>query len=100
MRRYPRDYSKIYRWRRFVLQIIQDGQYDGITVRVFPTVSVSFNNPQMHFALGLEWLTGDVCFGFARKIFVEGEETRREWDTKHAATRGMTLKEWRGRHRW
>lgn len=87
-----RDYNKTRFFGRFVLQIIQtqQGGYKGYVIHLTPQITVSFSNPRALFAVGFEWLTSTVNFGYVRQSYVDGEKNRQLTLQKQADDLGIT----------
>ena len=95
-----RDYNHVYTCGRVILQVMQDGQHDGITVDLLPQVTVSVNNNCCTFAIGLNWIVGTVNLGIMTKTYTLLEKQRREHVVKLAAKMGITARQYALRWGW
>lgn len=95
-----RDYNQIYTLGRFILQIMQDSQADGIVVDLLPCVTLVINGPRLIVGLGMQWICGTVNIGIMTKDFTVGEKKRREKIKELAAKMGVTPRQYALRWGW
>jgi hypothetical protein len=95
-----RDYNNVYTAGRFILQVMQDSQHDGIAIDLIPGITLGVNNGRLIVGFALRWLTGDVCFGIMTKGFTEAERKRRQQVLELADKAGLTLRQQELRWGW
>ena len=95
-----RDYNRVYTCGRFIAQVMQDGQHDGIIVDLIPGVTVSINNGRLLCGFALRWITGDLCFGIMTKTFSEVEKKRTRQVKEIADKAGLTVRQQELRWGW
>ena len=95
-----RDYNKVYTCGPVILQIMQDGQHDGIIVDLLPQITLAINNGRCHIAVALNWICGTVNVGIMTPEFREGERKRRELVKAAAAKMGITPRQYALRWGW
>jgi hypothetical protein len=95
-----RDYNQVYLLGPFILQIMQDGQHDGIAIDLLPTITLGMNNGKLIVGFALRWLCGDVNFGIMTKAFRESEWHRREIVAERADKMGVSPRQYALRWGW
>jgi hypothetical protein len=95
-----RDYNKVWTLGPLVLQVIQDGQHDGISVDLLPRVCVAVNNSMIYFGLGFEWLTGGFNIGWAKPSYLAAGVRDQKLYEEQATKQGLTVKQYRLRWGW
>jgi hypothetical protein len=89
-----RDYNHIYHLGPLCLQIMQDGQHDGIIIDLLPQVTLAINNGRCHVAVAFNWICGTVNIGVMTKEFREGERKRLERVRELADKMGITPRQY------
>lgn len=95
-----RDYNKVYTAGPFILQVMQDGQHDGIVIDLPPAMTLAANNGRSVVALGFNWICGTVNIGIMTNEFREGERKRLECVKEQAAKMGLTPRQYALRWGW
>lgn len=95
-----RDYNHVYSWGRFILQIMQKGQHDGIVIHFLPQITLAVNNSHCSVAVGLEWITGTLNFGIMTKQYAKVERERTERVREVATKAGLTERQQELRWGW
>jgi hypothetical protein len=95
-----RDYNKVYIWGRIIIQIMQDGQHDGIVIKVLPTLEVAINNGRLIAGFAIRWIVSDLCFGIMTREFKKRERERRRSVCDAAAKAGLTIRQQELRWGW
>lgn len=95
-----RDYNHVYTAGPFILQVLQDGQHDGIAIGLLPQITLAGNNGRCIVALGFDWICGTVNIGIMTTEFREGERKRRERVKELAAKAGLTPRQYELRWGW
>jgi hypothetical protein len=95
-----RDYNHVYTLGRFILQIMQDGQHDGIAIDLVPQVTLAMANNRCSLALGFNWLMGTVNLGIMTAQYRKLEEQRQEKVKEQAKKMNITPRQYALRWGW
>jgi hypothetical protein len=89
----PRKYNRVYRVGGFIFQVMLGSfQNQRFALRVIPSLTIA-HNEKMVWVIGLDWMFGDVNFGWAYPDFIESEKARMGEIEKQATKTGITIKQ-------
>lgn len=94
------SYSQFYSWKRLCLQVILQGQREGLCIDLLPQLTLAINNRRVVVGLGFQWIAGNVNIGYMTKGFMDSEKGRIETVRKLADKARISVKQQALRWGW